>query len=388
MKKSKKLIAVIFHDSDRFYSGGTRSMLDLLDNWKDDKSLSLLAVFPSDGSAADYIRTLDIPVIISKYYTNKKPRGIKGVLYLKELIKYIIKLIVTIFNVNKKIIPELKSYNVDFIYSNTSINFIGVLIKKKINKPLIWHIREAIEYNQFAHMWGGMGHFYKKVNKYADKVIFISKALAQIYDNNIRKELVEIVYDDISPMMINPEKSPTDKVNVLIAGFIDSSKGQLFVIKVVNNLIKKGLDKLNLYIAGNGNPEYLKQITNYIKCEGIENQVYLLGNIEDMNSLRKKMHIGIVATKFEAFGRVSIEGMLSKMAMVGSDCGANPELYNYGKTGLLFEWGNDIELSKLIEYLYENTQARLNLSELGFSYAFRFTEGAGALKIKRIIEQI
>lgn len=388
MEKSNKIVAIVFHDSDRFYSGGTRSMLDLLETWITDKHMCFVAIFPKNGTAVNYVKKFGIPVIVSRYYTNKKPRDIKGFLYFKGLIKHTVKFIISKFNVNLSIAPELRRLKVNVIYSNTSINYVGVLIKKKISVPLIWHIRESIEYNKFADMWGGMKYYYKVVNKYADKVILISEALSEIYINKIRIELIRVVYDDISPTFINPIKSSSNSVNILVAGFIDSSKGQLDVIKAVNKLVKKGLDRLRLFIAGSGDQKYLKKINDYIHVERIENYVKLLGNVEDMNKLRQKMHIGVVATKFEAFGRISIEGMLSKMVMIGSNKGANPELYDHGKYGLLYELGDESALAILIEELYINKLKRIEISENSFRFAKKFTKGIGASKIKEIFHEI
>jgi len=387
LRNSEIVIAILFHDSDRFYSGGTRSMVDLLNYWKDDQNLSLVAVFPSEGSAVDYVRTLSIPVIVTTYFNNKKSIGIKGIPYFCEMAKYTIKMIINKFNVDNKIIPQLQKYNVDIIYANTSVNFIGIWIKNKIHKPLVWHFRESIEHNQFADMWGGMKRFYKNVNRYTDKVIFNSNALKQVYGENIQKQLIEVVYDDISPLFINPIKTVKDNecINILIAGFVDVPKGQLTVVKAINRVINKGLNQVHLYIAGHGNIEYIKEIKEYVNQEQIQNNVHLLGDVENINELRKKMDIGVVATKFEAFGRVSIEGMLSKMAMIGANCGATPELYKDGQYGLLYTWNDDQELAEKIEFLCKNKLEWINLCEDGFTYGVSFTEGNGALKIKDLL---
>lgn len=110
------------------------------------------------------------------------------------------------------------------------------------------------------------------------------------------------------------------------------------------------------------------------------------GMVEDMNSLRAKMDIGIVASSLEAFGRVTIEGMLAHLCMVGCSSGGTKELIKDKVTGLLYEPGKIQGLVECLKYLNENRADLKKISENGFRYAeCTFTEGACSEKVYQII---
>ena len=58
---------------------------------------------------------------------------------------------------------------------------------------------------------------------------------------------------------------------------------------------------------------------------GIADSVDFVGFVEDeCKQFEEIRRFGIVASKSEAFGRVTIEGMLSHMLMIGNNTGACP----------------------------------------------------------------
>ena len=72
------------------------------------------------------------------------------------------------------------------------------------------------------------------------------------------------------------------------------------------------------------------------------------------------MHIAVVASKSEAFGRVTIEAMLGGLVVVATDAGANSELIDNGKTGYLYPSG---DYHKLYECIYKIQENRENMYE-------------------------
>ena len=58
--------------------------------------------------------------------------------------------------------------------------------------------------------------------------------------------------------------------------------------------------------------------------------------------------IGVVCSASEGFGRVTVEYMLSKLVVVASNSGANPELLCNGEYGLLFRTFDEKDLSLVL----------------------------------------
>lgn len=56
------------------------------------------------------------------------------------------------------------------------------------------------------------------------------------------------------------------------------------------------------------------------------NQIEFLGHRSDVNQLLQDAHIAVMASRCEAFGWVTVEYMMSGLAVIVSNTGANPEI--------------------------------------------------------------
>jgi glycosyltransferase involved in cell wall biosynthesis len=70
----------------------------------------------------------------------------------------------------------------------------------------------------------------------------------------------------------------------------------------------------------------------------------------------RRADVVLMCSRSEAFGRVTIEGMLAGKPVIGSRSGATPELIQDGVTGLIYEPRNYKQLAQKIEYLYANPE--------------------------------
>ena len=88
---------------------------------------------------------------------------------------------------------------------------------------------------------------------------------------------------------------------------------------------------------------YEKELKEYID-KYLTGTAVMLGRVSDMRALRQKTDVEIVASDMEAFGRVTVEAMMSGMPVIASDSGANSELIEDGKDGFLFTCGSSKSL--------------------------------------------
>jgi glycosyltransferase involved in cell wall biosynthesis len=376
-------IAVIFHDADYYFSGGTRSMVDIIDSWMSDRNLRIVAIFPTKkGTAIEYLRSRGISVICSTYGLNK----VLLTLDSKSLLRFTRDFFLWFWGMwETKVFlsKKLKAEGVDLLYTNTSTPPVGAWLKTKLGVPHIWHFREFGKEDQgFYRIWGTKA-FYQTVNASTDAVVVISKAMGEKVGQNTKLP-VTVIYDDISPHYINPK--PTGNLtnrplNLLIVGTLIKGKGQIQAIKAVERLSSRGLEVV-LYIAGIGSEEYA--LRNYVKEHHLGSKVIFLGLVQDMNELRSKMQVGLVCSHCEAFGRITIEGMLSNMVMIGANTGSTPELVQNGMTGYLYTWNDLEDLAGKIEYVYRHPDIAEKISREGFSYGLSFTKGHCATECKAL----
>ena len=376
-------VLFVMHNTEQ-YSGANLAMLEVIENLSED--IEKIILFPNKtGSAISYANKKGYKTLSTYYHTlllSQNDNGIKNI--LKSLLNFIrqIKMIISC----RKIKPLLS--DVDLVYTNTSTIKFGIMISSALMIPHIWHIREFGDKDHGLLYPFGKKRYYNKTSGKDKHIIAISKCLISDIERYFDKDKIHLVYDDVSTKYINPDKENIDGLNILVAGDIKEGKGQLICVEAMKIFLENGNKNAQMYIAGKtGNQNYYNIIAAFIEKNNLGNNVHFLGRVSDMNSLRKKMNIGIVASKSEAFGRVTVEGMLSKMAMIGRNTGATVELINDGINGLLYD-GSSEDLAIKIQEL-SDLNLREYIVENAFQYAKeKFASGLCSQKIENIIRSV
>lgn len=380
--------AFFFHDTD-YYSGGSRSLLDLIDTYIEKDIMDVVAVFPaSKGSAIDYLKKRNVSVVCSHYYQIRYDLTESKFEFSNNFPERMLRMIFSRLYIRFDTVPQLRKRKVNVVYSNTSFILSGYWAAKILKVPVIAHFREFGEEDHHIGVWFGRNLFYRYTNQF-DKIVCISQALKKKYEEKIDRGRICVIYDDVSRNYINWNEKMlhTDQINILLAGNLTSGKGQLTVVKKLSALLKRK-NNIDIFIAGNpSSQDYVEQIKKCINENGLTERVHFLGLVKDMNELRKKMHIGIVLSEMEAFGRVTIEGMLSGMIMITSNTAASAELIQDYKTGFLIP-SDGTGLDCLVEKIAGSYDDFMTIRKQGFQFALSFTEGHCAEEIARIFKEI
>ncbi|OQQ74976.1 glycosyl transferase [Ligilactobacillus salivarius] len=365
-------------------NGGVRSMVDIIENIIKKDGVTVYVVYPTrKETAIDYLEGLGVKTIYLPFYKLNK-NGRKG------MWKYIIKKIMSPF-LFFKLRQIVKREKISIIYSNTIVIDYGFILSKMTKLPHIWHIREFGKEDHDIVLRGGEKALYRKLNE-SKGIIYISKAIERKYSPHIRKGIFQkVVYNDVSKAFINKKSNfnidPDNSLKATIIGAIQEGKGQLVAVKAVEKANKLGA-KIELHICGEKTGSYYSEVNNYVKNHKLSDQVYFDGFKTKMNEYRADMDIGIVASKSEAFGRVTVEGMLSNLAMIGADSAATSELITDNVTGLLYKNGDIDELAEKLVYLYKDRKKLKELAINGFDFAKKFTEGNASDEIYDMITRL
>lgn len=138
-------------------------------------------------------------------------------------------------------------------------------------------------------------------------------------------------------------------------------------------------------MAGNGD---FKAIQEIIDKKNLTSHIKLLGKVDDMISLRKKVDVEIVASKCEAFGRVTVEAMRMSNPVIGTNSGGTLELIDNGVTGLLFNYMDYKELARLMKCLIDNPSELARMGRNAFDFSIkRFTVDEYVEKILEIYNE-
>ena len=378
-------ILVVFHDSN-IKSGATASMIDLIDSWERCHSdLVIESVFPCPGSAASHLQKMGKKVYFCNYYSIRVPTKTKRL--SKAMANVFAKNIIASFS-NIVQILRFRKQQYDFVYSNTSDIYFGYYLARAIKVKHIWHIREYGVKDQDRVQFDGAIGLTRKLNKSA-AIIAISKAIKEhLVFNGVNSDIVNIIYDDVGldREAYKYKKNDYSKIKALSCGGIQENKGHLEAIKAIEKLIVQGIDAI-LLIAGETRVPYYNVLKEYVRQHKLENRVVFCGFINDMSQLRKECNIAIIGSYSEAFGRVTIEAMNSKMVVVGSNSGATPELIKDGETGYLFSLKDVDGIVNSILSIIKDTSKANTIVENAYRYAEQFCMGKAANMIYDLLKE-
>ena len=364
--------------------GANLSMLYLI------KSLKLygiepLVFLPAHGSIEQPLREYGIPYEIHRYASLRTTnRG-----YIRNIIESLVRLLI---NIVQALILGIKLRNeIDIIHANSSLVFFGVFLKFVMRKPLVWHLREFghDDYDLIFSLGTYLsGWCYSK----ADTVIAISEAMklhfkSYVYSGKNIVTLYNGVDESQIKCRLNQPSNPMDnKMKLCIVGGISEAKNQIDLINAVQLLPNYDF---TLDIIGEGISQYVAKLKATVKNKGLDKKINFVGHKTKIGELLADYDIGIITSKNEAFGRVTIEYMLAGVPVIASDAGANKELIDNGNTGVFYELGDVQGLADKIEELISDKEYRQKLSLNAYNVAVNnYTAQNNAQKVLEVYNKV
>ena len=109
---------------------------------------------------------------------------------------------------------------------------------------------------------------------------------------------------------------------------------------------------------------------------GLDKNIFLVGNVGNVNDYLSQAHLYVHAAFKEAFGLVLIEAMASELPVIATNGGGNKDLIINDYNGYLLESRNVEQFNEKIKFLLNNPAARVKLGEnaIDFSKSFDIKE--------------
>ena len=340
---SNNTLRICFFTHASNLTGANRSLLDLLSGMQK-QSVELRVVLRNSGPLEEELKSMGINYDIIRYYNDlKSNNGIKTV--LKRVWNCVALL---------RVCKYLKSEQFDIIHNNDLMSCIGMRAAKRVKIPYVAHMRDMIEED----------HGRKFINKTevcslldgASLIIYISKFVEKKFVawNNNPNGIV--VFDGLkidNYSIGSRDILKNDDLKICIVGTIKETKGQYDALMGYMELIKNGYSNVSLYIIGDPRSNKDEYYTSIKKCI-TDNQLSKVKIIpfistEDLKHIRSKCDICLVCSKAEALGRVTVESMLAGCLTIGANCGATSEIIKDKLNGYLYEYGDYLQLSKIIQ---------------------------------------
>lgn len=377
-------ILYIVHDNKK--GGAALSFLEMISLISKEHNVYVL-VPHKKGFIPEKLKEMQIPYRNAHYFwweielpTNKLMAKLRMTAYK----------ILNLFNEPEayRIRRKIQSLNIDIIHSNSSVINFGAYLSKTTGIPHVWHLREYGE--GFGLCKVISNDRYKKImNDFAVAYIAISKSIKVVFSKIVDEQKIHQIYNGVSSGF-NYQKAFVNRdiheVKFLISGNICREKGQIDVIYAINELQKQGYSNFKVYFAGNGVFEELCGIT---EVYGLEEYVSFCGQVDDMFQLRKETDVEIIASKYEAFGRVTIEAMRMSNSVIGTNTGGTTELVTEGVNGFFFEYGNYLQLAECMKrYIEDNTLVAEMGKNAFHSMCGKFTPEENAENILALYERL
>lgn len=376
---------VLFVSHSLLMSGGAnRSMVQLMLELRKNHEVSPIVLAPfgklkeNDYGLIEECLKHDIPVersIIPWFIHNK--------VWLHRF-KYVLS-----FFYYPILISILKKYDIRLIHSNGSVFDLGARISQSLNVPHVWHLREfGTENDTFKPVWGT--DYVQRAYSKADVFIAISNAIKSSYKGVIKEEKIVRIYNGIDVNMYKKGSVHNNsRVEFVVVGVVTPHKNQIDAVKAVAELKERGVTNFHLNIIGAENESYGKEIRDFAEKHEISKYITFWGLRNDVPDLIFQMDVGLMLSKSEAFGRVTVEYMFQNLAVVASDTGANPELIDNGKTGFLYHQSNLHELVAIMEKLINDRHLLLQIAKQGQEHATNtFSSFANAESVYQVYKKL
>ena len=352
---------ILFLQSSSEGYGSGKIILQVL-RFYQNQGLSPVVVLTNEGPIQADLKGLNIPTyvqnlgILRRKYVN--PGGIFNRIHKNLKAYYFLNLL-------------HQKYSFELVYSNTLAVVVGSIWAKRNQLPHIWHIHEILP---------GPTPLVKLLAKMLDSTtprpIAVSQAVGNQWQAELNNAKVEVIpngipYDDFligignlkSELGLDP-----DSILIGMIGRINPGKGQLFFLKMAENLVQK-YPKAHFVLVGDPFPGYesiLKEIQEEIRNKQLGAKVSYLGFRKDIPEVMASLDIFVLPSVLpDSFPTVILEAMAAGKPVVATSSGGASEMILDGETGFLIPINDTDAGTRAISRLIEDPTLRITLGQSG-----------------------
>jgi len=255
----------------------------------------------------------------------------------------------------------IRRWECDLVYSNTVTTCLGAFVALVLRRPHVWHLHEFGFEDQGLSFIFGEGLSLFLVNRLSTCCICVSRALAKKYEKTVDAVKIAVIYPSMhraakeasEPFEANRIHKNGDRFCCVIVGALIPGKGQEDAVRAFALLKLDGINA-ELVIVGDSPGSYGDYLRDIVHSSDLARHVSFLGHVSNAMPLMRRSDAVLVCSRAEAFGRVTVEGMLIGKPVIGARSAATAELIQDGISGLLYSPGDPKDLAKKITYLCRN----------------------------------
>jgi len=321
--KMKKIL--VFSSGSELY-GSERGLLNLVDAIGD--LYKITVVLPKRGPLLERLKEKGVSVLI--FPMSILTLSLSPLYYLINPLLFLLNIV--FFGIYAVL------QRVDLLYTNNLLITFPSVIAVLLGKKHIWHMREF-----FPFRWVNRAIIWMaRISRSA--IICMSQNIKSVlFSENIR-EYATVIYEGITVnrIEINPLVQaegihlPAETLVFAAISRIHPSKGQLELVKMMNEVSKVSSGKFVLLIVGDVSSRdlrgmiYKRKIKRYVRLNGMEDTIRFCGFRQDIPAILNTVDICVFPfRRNEPFGLALLEALVfSKRILITMNPGSR-EILNY-----------------------------------------------------------
>ena len=217
-------------------------------------------------------------------------------------------------------------------------------------------------YNYYQHPFVSHRKYTRRMSaRWADAIVTLTEEDKGYYENNLKIRCpIRCIYNPVIWKNKLKEYDINSKM-ILSVGRLTYQKGFDILVDVANLFLKKYPDWKWVILGEGEDRDKLEQ--KILGC-GLERQVILKGNVDNIDDYYSQAAMYVMTSRFEGLPMTLLETKPFHLPLVSFNCKTGPsELIDDGNNGFLIE-DNDIkEMAEKIEVLINNEKLRNAFSE-------------------------
>ena len=369
-RKARSLSLCFFAHSSAL-AGAERSLLELVAELIQDHGCICTVVLPAEGPLSAALGHAGAACLyVSFSWWCSLSRLTEG-----EVDAILRQSILTLFAGPLQIIRDV---NPDMVATFTMVIPWGAVVASLLKKPHVWHICEHGQPDSALHFFFPFEEVLKTIRNSSVMLFTASHALKRALFPDVPESECSTLYRHIRIPTYTPDTTQETyyrRSGALRLGMFANlceGKGQQDAVLAVAELVRRGHD-VELLLVGDALPDYRDKLVRLSIEQAVQERIRMTGFVEHVYAVMRETDIVLVCSRYEAFGRVAVEGMLLDKPVIYPS-GSHFEYMIDGETGLAYTPGDPQQLADRIESLAARPDLRRTLVMNGAALArSRFT---------------
>ena len=222
--------------------------------------------------------------------------------------------------------------------------------------------------------------------------IAVSKAVKEYHFRHFSapEKNIHVIPNGINPALFSHPSSDTKSNNRIIVGMVarfSSEKGHKYLIRAIDNLVRKGMD-IELRLAGDG--ALLNDCKKLAEELNLSHRIRFVGLIEEIHTFYRQLDIFVLPSiSSEGLPMTILEAMATGLPVIASDIAGIPEVIQNEKNGILSPPQDVQALTSAIEKIANHTSLRRELGQNAQNtIQERFTMDSVCRKIQSLYKHV